>query len=129
MDRADIMHTMDIALYDSSGRPVAYVEDGVHIYLFTGEPVGHIIGQAIYAFTGTHLGYFENGWVRDHSGACVLFTADATGDAPVKPIQHTRPLKWEKRDKPVKGPIAPRPTKPSESPSWSSLSPEEFFSQ
>ena len=123
------MDAMDITLYDSSGRPTAYIEDGMHIYFFTGEPVGHILGRDIYAFNGKQLGRIENGWVRDHSGACVFFTSDATGNAPVKPVQHSRPLKWEKRNKPVKGPIVPRPVKPSDSPSWSSLSAEEFFSQ
>ena len=124
-----MVDTMDIALYDSAGKPIAYIEDGVHIYFYTGEPVAHILGISIYAFNGTHLGYFENGWIRDHSGACVMFSSDARGDAPVKPVQHARPLKWEKRNKPVKRPIAPRPVRPGDSRTWSRLSAKDFFHQ
>ena len=31
-----------MVFYDNHGRPTAYTEDDVHIYLFTGEPVAYL---------------------------------------------------------------------------------------
>ena len=44
-------------LYDKSGIPTAYLEDGEHIYLFTGQPVAYLYENAIYGFNGHQFGF------------------------------------------------------------------------
>jgi hypothetical protein len=45
--------TMDAtALYDSEGRPIAYIDsDGESIYLYNGAPLAWLLGAVIYART------------------------------------------------------------------------------
>lgn len=88
-------------IIDLYSRPIAYTEDDEHIYLFSGAPVAYLSGDAVYAFGGQQLGWFEDGWIRDKKGGCVLFTEDARG-GPVKPVRRVKPVKGVKRIKPVK---------------------------
>ena len=50
---------MSLTFYDSSGKPVAYTEDGTHIYLFSGEPVAYLDNESVYSFSGKHLVQFH----------------------------------------------------------------------
>jgi hypothetical protein len=118
----------EIDFYDQSGSPVAYTQDGVHIYTFTGHPVAHLDGESVYSFSGKHLGWFENGWIRDNSGCCVFYTHDAHG-GPVKPVKQVKPVKSVKSVEPVKSVKLVRPVKTVKSLSWSNLSGEQFFEQ
>ena len=117
---------MKLTFYDSNGRPVAHTEDGVHIYLFSGEPVAYLDNGSVYSFSGRHLGRFENGWIRDNNGQCVFFTENATG-GPMRPMKMMRPMKSMKQMKPMKGMKEMRPMRPMDSLSWSELSGEQFF--
>ncbi len=58
--------------YDSNGRPYAYSDDGETIYTFGGRPVAYIDGDSVYLFSGSHLGFFQNGQVWGHAGNVVL---------------------------------------------------------
>ncbi len=120
---------MELTFYDKSGRPVAYAEDETHIYLFDGEPVAYIDGDSIYAYSGKHLGWFEDGWVRDHSGKCVFFTEISSGSGPIKPIKRIKTIKYARRIQPIKGIRQIRPIKPIRQLSWSEFSGESFFHQ
>jgi hypothetical protein len=119
---------MQITFFDRSGRPVAYTTDGVYIYLFNGKPVAYVRNESVYSFPGKHLGWFLNGWIRDHSGACAFFTESATG-GPVKPVKRTKPVKGVKGIKPIKGTRQIKPIKAIKSLSWSALTGEPFFYQ
>ena len=63
-----------MVFYDNYGRPTAYTEDDIHIYLFTGEPVAYIDRDAVYGYNGRQFGWFQNGWIRDLNGCCVFFS-------------------------------------------------------
>ena len=115
--------------YNSNGEPIAYSEDLDTIYLFSGEPVAYFYSGAIYSFKGHHLGWYENGWVRDHYGRCVFFTGDATGSGPVQPVKHVLPVKGVKRVKPVKCVRQIARIKAVKSLSWSQLSNKNFLFQ
>lgn len=117
---------MDITFYDRSGRPVAYSEDKVHIFLFSGHAVGFIHDKSLYDYSGKHLGWLNNGWVREHSGRCVLFTEKSRG-GPEKPIKSIKPRKNVKQVKPPKGVRQERRSRPTASKSWSALTGEQFF--
>jgi hypothetical protein len=116
-----------IDFYDRSGAPIAYCQDGEHIYLFSGRPVAYLSGDAVYTFSGKHIGWFEDGWVRDKQGNCVLFTAAAKG-GPVKPVKHVKPVKGVKQIRPVKGAKQVRSVKAVKTLAWSPLSGVQFFS-
>lgn len=40
---------MEIVFHNKNGRPVAYTQDRVAIYLYTGEPVAYLHQDALYA--------------------------------------------------------------------------------
>ncbi len=115
-----------MTLYDSSGRAVAYCDDGDTIYLFNGVPVAYFFGEKIYEFRGRHLGSISNGWIRDNKGSCVFFTENAIG-GPKRPLKQIKPIKNVKHVKPVKGVRHAPYIKPIDKISWSNLSGERFF--
>ena len=116
-----------MTFYDCYGVPVAYTEDNETIYLFTGEPVAYFYENAVYSFSGIHLGWFENGWIRDLFGASVFYTENATGSGPVKPVRCVRPVKGVKYVKPVKCVREIKRVKAVNTLSWSRLSGTSFF--
>ena len=69
----------EISLYNLKGEAVAYIdtEDELNIYLWAGKPVVYLDGDSIYGFNGKHLGWFEDGIVRDHKGYAVGFIEGA----------------------------------------------------
>ena len=120
-----------MVFYDNHGRPTAYTEDDVHIYLFAGEPVAYLDDDhwAYLEMYVEKFGWFENGWIRDLDGYCVFFTENATGSGPVKPVKHVCPVKHVKRVKPVKHARRVRRVKAVKKLSWSQLSGIAFFAQ
>jgi hypothetical protein len=119
----------DLTFYNNSGKPIAYTEDGEHIYLFNGTPVAYFSDDSVYGFNGKHLGRFTDGWIRDNSGRCAFYTNETTGSGPLKPLKQLKPMKSLKSLKPMKSMRQMRPMKPMNSLSWSSLSSELFFHQ
>lgn len=118
-----------MTFYDSYGNAVAYTEDDGSIYLFSGAPVAYLYENKVYGYNGHHLGWFDNGWVRDKRGHCVFFTENATGSGPVKPIKRITPIKHLKRVKPVKNGKHVASVRPVKTMSWSILSGKQFFEQ
>ena len=115
-----------MTFYDSTGRAIAYTEDGEYIYLFSGEPVAYLFGELVYSYSGKQLGRFKNGWIRDNSGFCVFFSENAIG-GPRKPLKQLRPIKSIKHLKPFKQ-LRHRPViKPRDCNGWSSKKGEQFF--
>lgn len=118
-----------MTFYNCNGQAIAYCEDDAHIYLFTGEPVAYFYEDAVYGFNGHQFGWFEKGWVRDLSGACVFFTEDANGFGPMKPMKYMQPMKCMKRMKPMKCMREMKRVKALDQLSWSALSGKHFFEQ
>ena len=126
-DKYFYKENMELTFYNQDGYPVAYSEDSETIYFFNGEPVAYIHGNSVFSFNGTHIGWFENGWLRDHQGAALFFTEHASGTGPFKPLKKLKPLKGLKRLKPLKGLRQLKPIKPFTLLSWSSIPTESFF--
>lgn len=118
-----------MVFYDRYGHPVAYTEDETHIYLFTGKPVAYIAQDAVYSFGGNHLGWCNDGWIRDLNGECVFFSEHASGSGPVKPVKSICPVKSVKQVKTVKGVREIKHMRAINSLSWSPLSGEQFFTR
>jgi hypothetical protein len=117
-----------MVFYNQYGQPVAYTEDGIHIFLFTGEPAAYFSQDAIYGFNGKQLGWFHNGWIRDLNGQCVFFSENASG-GPAKPAKYACPAKYARYAMPAKAARQARFARAAFSPSWSALSGVQFFAQ
>ncbi len=117
---------MSLDFYDSQGRPYAYSDDGETLYTFAGVPIAYIYEDSVYSFNGAHLGYFNDGIVRDSYGDSLLFTDEASG-GPLKPLKMMKPMKSMKQMKPMRGMRAMRPMRPMNTLNWSSFKPEDIF--
>lgn len=119
---------MELIFYDQSGKPVAYTDDGEHIYTYDGDPVAYLSGDSVYGYNGRHLGWLMNGWMWDHGGGAVFFTKNAQG-GPLKPLASLTPMKSLKSLAPLKSLRSLAPLRPMKSLSWSQLSGTLFFAQ
>ena len=112
--------------YDRSGTPIAYTDDGVHLFTFGGSPVGYFHDDSLYSYTGQHLGRITNGLIRDNRGQVVFFSNNATG-GPMRPLCQLKPLKGLKQLKPLKSLRQLQPLRPMLGSSWSQLSGQQLF--
>ena len=117
---------MILKFYDKKRNPYAYTEDQQTIYTYTGKPVAYIDTLDIYAFDGTHLGFYEDGNIWDHHGDVLLFTEDSIR-GPLKPHKVLMPLKRLKSKIPLKGSKQLKPKKPLKNNKWSSSNLSEIF--
>jgi len=118
---------MESTFYDLEGRPVAYCDDGRHVYAFSGLPLAYVEGDSVYAFDGQHLGWWDRGWVRDHQGAWVFFTESAISEGGALPVRHPRPAKSFKNAPPPRVPRRVKPVRPADGLGWSLRSGARFF--
>jgi hypothetical protein len=112
--------------YDQAGSPVAYTDDGKHIFLFSGQPVAYLHRDSVYSFDGQHLGWVRNGWIYDHNGCGVFFSDDSSG-GPLKPFKQFKPFKSFKMLMPLKALRQLPPLKPLWSIYWSDIPVQKFF--
>ena len=115
--------------YDLNGKPSCYTDDGIHLFDFSGNILAYIDGDSIFHFSGKHLGWFVDGWIRDHNGACVFFSETANNSGPLKPLKQLVPLKSLKQLLPLKGLKELKPLKALTSISWSNYGKEIFFNR
>jgi hypothetical protein len=115
---------VDIDLYDSAGKAVAYIaaDQEITFYLWSGKPCAYLDGQDVYGFNGKHLGWFQSGVIYDHDGHVVAALAKnfrtPVEMAPLKTMKELRPLKSLKELRPLK-PLFLR--------DWSQLPAKVFF--
>lgn len=114
-----------MTFYDRYGNAVAYEDDG--IFLFSGEPIAFIHGDAVYTYSGVQLGWFSKGWIRDLNGNCVLYSEASAGIGPVKPVRRVAPVRHAKKVKPAKSVCQLKEPRPIDTMYWSNLTPEGFF--
>lgn len=118
---------VSVTFYDRSGRATAYSEDGVHVYLFSGEPVAYLNAEALYSYRGELMGWFEDGWLRDKDGRCIAYSDQATG-GPLQPVKGARPNQSARQAVPAQQRQDPRSLRPIHSNAWSNQTAQEFFS-
>jgi hypothetical protein len=89
---------LEIALYDRSGKPIAYVvdEEGT-IYLWNGQAVAYLSDDLVYGFNGKHLGWFIDEVMYDKQGSKIGFTDNTCPTVrliePIKSIKHIKSIK------------------------------------
>jgi hypothetical protein len=113
--------------YDRFGVAIAYTNDGERIYLFDGRPAAFIRNGSVYAYSGQHLGWLSDGWIRDHNGDAVYFSNGPRRGGPVPPVPHVPPVPAVPQVPPVPGVPQVRPVSPVPSLGWSQLAAATFF--
>ena len=111
-----------VVFYDNEGCPIAYMDDGEHIYLFSGETKAYISEGVVYRYDGCPIGWYEDGWVRDLDGYCVFFTDNATGCGPSIPSRHSLPSRASRYSIPPRYSVRPIRSRGPNRNSWSSKS-------
>jgi hypothetical protein len=68
----------EITLFNSNGEAIAYFDtddEDLTIYMWNGTPVAYLDPDGdifdIYGFNGKHLGWYDDGIIRDHDGYAV----------------------------------------------------------
>lgn len=117
---------MQLTFFDKHGKPVCYTEDGSHLFSFDGTPLAYFHGNSVYTFSGLHLGWLDDGLIRDSYGRCLLFSP-AAHSGPTKPTCYTEPTKSTKQTMSTKGTKQTTPARPTFGLSWSEITPEQFF--
>lgn len=118
---------MAFRFYDSTGKEIAYTDDGEHIFSFSGRPVAYLFENSIYSFSGKHLGFLKDGIVRNNIGEVVFFTKHPTITLQINPMDSFKAKKEPKSALPEKAAREAPPKKPSDSSAWSVLSGSRFF--
>ena len=110
----------EISLFDSTGKPTAYIAEELTIYLWSGNPVAYLHSESgkvhVYGFNGKHLGWFVRGIVRDHDGNAV----GAVKEVFRSPVEY-EPYKSYKQYKPYKSYREYAPYQPYLSRDWSQM--------
>jgi hypothetical protein len=117
-----------LIFYDKIGTPMVYMDNGRHIFSFSGEPLAYIHDISIYNYEGKHLGFYKDGWIRDPTGKCVLFTKGAI-EGPEKRTQDIFPVIAKKNNIPNKKTKESLRIKFKTKQEWSDLAVNEFFNQ
>lgn len=115
-------------LYNRNGRAVAYITDNGYVYLYSGKPGAWLSDDSIYAYSGSYLGWFQNGWFWDRRGCPAFFTTNASS-GPMRPARQARPARGARGARPARGAREPRPPRPARTSAWSDFSDESFFKQ
>ena len=119
----------EISLFDSGGRPVAYIAEDLTLYLWSGVPVAYLgndrrEGFNLYGFNGKHLGWLTSGVIRDHDGNVVGAFKEAFR-SPTK----FESEKGRKELKPARNVTELEPIQPQLSRDWSELPLRMFLLQ
>jgi hypothetical protein len=119
----------EISLFDSGGRPVAYIAEDLTLYLWSGAPVAYLgndrrEGFNLYGFNGKHLGWLTSGVIRDHDGNVVGAFKEAFR-SPTK----FESEKGRKEIKPTRSVTDLEPIQPLLSRDWSELPLRVFLLQ
>lgn len=110
-----------MVFFDSRGQVVALKDnDRDVVILWDGTPVAILGERSVYGFDGRHLGWFVNGWIRDHDGACVYYTDDAEG-GPARPSRKARPALGARKAIPSRQARQPVPSRRPNRRAWSTL--------
>jgi hypothetical protein len=108
------------ALYDQTGRVYCWLDEpSSRIIGLDGSNKAFIADNSVYDWRGAHIGWWQNGHVRDRTGAVALFTAVATALGVVAPVKAVRPVQPVKQVSPVRPVKHVKPVKPVNQMGWS----------
>lgn len=121
------MQEVDV-IYNRYGQPELRVLENGRLVTFRGESVGFIKDDSAYDYHGHHLGWYENGILRDNWGAVVGFGEQPTDyPIPLLPLKALKPLAGLVQLEPLRPLTQLKPLKPMKTFSWSAHTPIELF--
>ena len=115
-------------IFDKKGKTSYYLDqDKVHIYSWEGEAVAFVEKGAVFSFKKKHLGWYDEGWLRDLDGKCIGCTEPGKGGPNPPRAKHPAEPPAEKKEPPEKPEITETPERPVRKPMWSEFSEADFF--
>jgi hypothetical protein len=112
-----------VALYDSTGAVHAWLHESGRIYDLSGQNLAFTEGDSIYNWSGQHIGWWQNGHVRDSQGAVACFTAEATNMGVFTPFRQFSPFQPFLPFTPFRPFLAAKPFQPMNVSAWSNNPP------
>ena len=115
-------------IFDRKGKAAYFLDkDKIHIYAWDGTPVAFVEKGTVFNFKKKHLGFYDEGWLRDQEGKCVGF-AEPGRMGPLLPrTRAPAEPPAEKKDLPIKPELKDLPARAPRRPVWSLISDQEFF--
>jgi hypothetical protein len=122
------MDTEVDVIYNRYGEPVLRLLANSRIVGFDGKSYGFFDGVHLYNYKGQHVGWYEDGVMRDHDGACVGF-GEAPSDfpRPFLPFKQYKPFPAFVEFEPFRPFKTFAPFKPIKKFGWSEIEPMGLF--
>jgi hypothetical protein len=115
-------------VFNKKGKASYYLDgDKIHIYSWDGKAVAFVEKDAVFTFKKKHLGWLDQGWLRDPSGKCVGFTEPGRGGPNLPKARPPADPPAEKKEAPETPEIKQSPGRPIRRPLWSDMSEQDFF--
>ena len=115
-------------IYDANGAPVLRLLDNGRLVGFDGSSIGFLNQGNVYDYNGIHRGWFHDGILRDHFGACVGFGQQVTTNThPFFPFKQLAPLPSLVELEPLRPFKSFPPFKPFFGFQWSDYDPISLF--
>ena len=113
--------------FDRDGDATLWVLRNGRLVDADGNSIGYIDSDSVYDYNGSHRGWYEEGFIRDHDGACVCFLKGATGLSPILPITSIPPIPGIPEIEPIRPIKEIKPVKPIKQIAWSQYDPITLF--
>lgn len=115
-------------IYNRFGEPRLRLFENGRLVDFSGRNIGFTDKDNAYNYNGQHVGWYENGILRDHDGFCVGFGEIATDTIhPLLPLKQLKYLPSLPELEPLRPLKSLAPLKPLKNFSWSELDPVSLF--
>ena len=115
-------------IYNRYGEPVLRLLDNGRIVDFNGKNFGFIDGINLYNYGGQHVGWYENGIMRDHNSFVVGFGEYPTDiPRPFLPFKQFIPFKGFVEFEPFRPFKQFAPFRPFKRFEWSDIDPRNLF--
>ena len=107
-------------LHDRTGQVYAWLDiKREHILDLDGRPIAFIVGDSVYDWSGRHIGWWQDGHMRDNVGSVVVFRRDATNLIVGRPGLGGIPGEPGKAGVPGRPGLAGKPGRPGNVGAWS----------
>lgn len=121
------MNEIDI-IFNRYGEPRLRLLSNGRLVSFSGHSIGFLDGENLYTYKGKHVGWFELGIMRDHSGAVVGFGQNPSDNPmPFLPFKQWIPFRGYVEYEPYRPYKGYAPYRPYKRYSWSELDPVALF--
>lgn len=115
-------------IYDKNGKPTLRLLSDGRFVTFSGKSAGFMDKTSIYNYSGSHIGWYEGGIMRDHLGKCVGFGENVTESThSFLPFKQFVPFRGFVEFEPFRPFKSFEPFHPFKSFSWSDMEPINLF--